>query len=65
VHARIKRHAMDRGLICYPAGGTADGAKSDHVLLAPPFIIGDTEITELVEKLGAAIDAALADARGR
>ena len=65
VHARIKRHAMDRGLICYPAGGTADGNAGDHVLLAPPFIIEEPEIDTLVERLGDAIDAALADARVR
>jgi hypothetical protein len=65
VHARIKRHAMDRGLICYPAGGTADGNAGDHVLLAPPFIIEEPEVDTLVERLGDAIDAALADARVR
>ena len=65
VHARIKRHAMDRGLICYPAGGTADGNAGDHVLLAPPFIIEEPEIDTLIERLGDAIDAALADARVR
>jgi adenosylmethionine-8-amino-7-oxononanoate aminotransferase len=62
VHARIKRHAMDRGLICYPAGGTADGVAGDHVLLAPPFIIEESEIEALVGMLGDAIDAALAEA---
>ncbi len=65
VHARVKRQAMDRGLICYPAGGTADGVEGDHILLAPPFIIRDSEIDELVDKLGGAIDAALADASVR
>jgi hypothetical protein len=61
VHARIKAEAMDRGLICYPAGGTADGVRGDHVLLAPPFIIEEAEIRDLVEILGDAIEAALAD----
>ncbi|MCH7865770.1 MAG: aspartate aminotransferase family protein [Proteobacteria bacterium] len=62
LHARIKKHAMDKGLICYPGGGTADGTKGDHVLLAPPFIIEGPEIEELVGLLGDAIDAALAEA---
>ncbi|MFQ5764907.1 MAG: aspartate aminotransferase family protein [Rhodospirillales bacterium] len=62
VHARIKNEAMARGLVCYPAGGTADGEKGDHVLLAPPFIIEAPEIDDLVDRLGDAIDAALADA---
>ena len=49
---------MKRGLMCYPMGGTIDGRTGDHVLLAPPYILKSQEITELVEKLGDAIDAA-------
>ena len=63
LHARIKRQAMDRGLICYPGGGTVDGVSGDHVLLAPPFIIKDQQINELVCLLGDAIDAALKEIR--
>ena len=62
LHARIKSHAMDRCLICYPDGGTADGVRGDHVMLAPPFILNEAQIRELVEILGDAIDAALAEA---
>ncbi len=60
LHARIKREAMQRGLICYPNGGTADGARGDHVLLAPPFIVDESDIDEIVYRLGEAIDAAIA-----
>jgi len=59
--AKIKAQAFERGLICYPGNGTVDGLSGDHVLLAPPFIITDNQLDELVEKLAAAIDAALAD----
>jgi adenosylmethionine-8-amino-7-oxononanoate aminotransferase len=59
LHARIKAEAMARGLMCYPMGGTIDGRRGDHVLLAPPYIITPDEIGELTRKLGAAIDAAL------
>ncbi len=59
LHGLVKSQAMDRGLICYPAGGTADGVKGDHILLAPPFIIEQAQIEELVNLLGGAIDAAL------
>jgi len=59
-HAVIKRKAMEYGLICYPSGGTADGKRGDHVLLAPPFIIEADQVRELVDKLGQAIDSALA-----
>ncbi len=60
-HAHIKQRAMAGGLICYPAGGTADGKTGDHILLAPPFIIETPQISELVEKLAAAIDSTLSD----
>lgn len=60
-HAVIKKQAMDHGLLCYPSGGTADGHRGDHILLAPPFIISQTQISELVDKLGLAIDSSLAD----
>jgi adenosylmethionine-8-amino-7-oxononanoate aminotransferase len=41
-------------------GGTVDGVSGDHVLLAPPFIIEDDQIGELVDKLDIAIRRALA-----
>ncbi len=63
LHARVKREAMARGLMCYPAGGTIDGRRGDHVLLAPPYIIRTDQIGELVDKLGDAIDAAIASTR--
>ncbi len=59
LHARIKTEAMQRGLICYPMGGTVDGRKGDHVLLAPPFIIEPEHVELIVDRLAAAIDAAI------
>ncbi|KPQ07931.1 MAG: Adenosylmethionine-8-amino-7-oxononanoate aminotransferase [Rhodobacteraceae bacterium HLUCCA12] len=59
LHARIKAAAMDEGLICYPMGGTIDGVRGDHVLLAPPFILSETQIDELTGKLSRAIAHAL------
>ncbi|WP_227270113.1 aspartate aminotransferase family protein [Roseobacter weihaiensis] len=53
--ARIKAAAFDEGLICYPMSGTRDGRSGDHVLLAPPFIIEDDQIDELVTKLASSI----------
>ncbi|TIP98708.1 MAG: aspartate aminotransferase family protein [Mesorhizobium sp.] len=60
LNAKIKREAMARGLLVYPAGGTIDGMRGDHVLLAPPFIIDAAAIDAVVERLGDAIDAAVA-----
>ncbi len=59
LHARIKGLALEHGLICYPMGGTIDGLRGDHVLLAPPFTLNEAQLDELVEKLGAAFAAAL------
>jgi hypothetical protein len=42
-------------------GGTVDGKRGDHVLLAPPFIIGDTQIARGVRLLGDAVDAAISE----
>jgi adenosylmethionine-8-amino-7-oxononanoate aminotransferase len=60
LHARVKREAMAQGLICYPSGGVIDGKRGDQVLLAPPFIIDESHIDEIVGKLGNALEAALA-----
>jgi hypothetical protein len=65
LHARIKAEAMQRGLICYPGGGTVDGKFGDHVLLAPPFIVEKQHIEQIVDRLGGAIDAALQSVPGR
>lgn len=59
IHQRIKTAAFSNGLICYPNGGTIDGKQGDHILLAPPFIINDSEIDELVDKLSRSIKAVL------
>jgi adenosylmethionine-8-amino-7-oxononanoate aminotransferase len=57
LHQRIKREAMFRGLLVYPMGGTIDGSRGDHVLLAPPFIVDATVIDKIVDRLGDTIDA--------
>ncbi|HEX5461784.1 MAG TPA: aspartate aminotransferase family protein [Steroidobacteraceae bacterium] len=59
LHTHIKREAMGRGLIVYPMGGTIDGDRGNHVLLAPPFISNAVEIDAIVDRLAQAIDAGL------
>lgn len=58
-HKKIKAQAMQNGLMCYPGGGTIDGIHGDHILLAPPFILQDDQIDELVEKLSMSLRAVL------
>ncbi len=60
VNKNIKQGALNGGLICYPMGGTVDGKQGDHVLLAPPFIINDSHVEEIVDKLERAVNEAIA-----
>jgi len=59
LHARIKRQAMALGLMVYPMSGTVDGRCGDHILLAPPFISSEAELTQIVALLGVAVDQAI------
>ena len=61
IAAKLKKTTFEGGLICYPMSGTIDGKHGDHILLAPPFIISDDEIGQLVDKLAAAMQKALGD----
>lgn len=60
VHAKLKAAAMAEGLLCYPMGGAADGKRGDHVLLAPPFIVSESQLDEIADKLGKSINTAIA-----
>ena len=60
LHARVKRECMARGLMTYPMPGTIDGRRGDHVLLAPPFIVEQSHLEVIVDRLHGAIDAAIA-----
>ena len=62
LHARVKAESMARGLCVYPMGGTIDGERGDHVLMAPPFIVNDDEVVQIATRLRAAVDAAVASA---
>jgi len=52
---KVRQKAFDEGLICWPGCGSADNG-GDFILLAPPYIISDAEMDELVEKLARTID---------
>lgn len=45
---KLRAAALESGLLCYPLGGTIDGKRGEHVLFAPPFIISEDEIQEIV-----------------
>ncbi|WP_153771737.1 aspartate aminotransferase family protein [Labrenzia sp. CE80] len=54
VNKVLKKAAFEAGLACYPMGGTIDGVRGDHILLAPPFIMTEAQIGEVVDKLAVA-----------
>ena len=51
IHAKIKVQAKENGLLVYPSGGTIDGRLGDHILLAPPFICTQEDISDIVSRL--------------
>jgi adenosylmethionine-8-amino-7-oxononanoate aminotransferase len=57
---RIRVRAMDNGLICYPMGGVVDGKNGDIIMISPPFIVEESHVFELTEKLGRTVDEVLA-----
>lgn len=56
---KLKKAAMHEGLACYPMGGTRNGRDGDHILLAPPYIMTEDQMDEVVDKLGRAVDTVL------
>lgn len=59
IHNRIQRAAMENGLLCYGMGGTIDGRRGDHVLLAPPYNLDGAQQQELTEKFASAVTSVL------
>ena len=48
--------AQGEGLVVWPNVGHADGSNGDLVMIAPPFIITEREIDELVQRFTAAME---------
>ena len=47
------------GLLVYSGTGNADGLDGDLILLGPPFVVTEAELSQISEKLAAAIEVAL------
>ena len=56
---QIRHTAMQHGLLCYPMGGTIDGRRGHHILLAPPFIINEEELDLIVSRLSSTLNEIL------
>jgi adenosylmethionine-8-amino-7-oxononanoate aminotransferase len=63
IHEQVKDHGLRLGLGVYPSGGTIDGRRGDHVLLAPPYIATPRDIETIVDRLEQVIDATFARKR--
>jgi adenosylmethionine-8-amino-7-oxononanoate aminotransferase len=61
----VTEAAQAVGLVVWPNSGQADGTNGDLVLVAPPFIITEDEISELVHLLRIALDAATQSAKAQ
>ncbi len=48
--------AIEAGITVWPNVGHADGTNGDAALIAPPFIVTEEEITEIVRRLTAAVE---------
>jgi adenosylmethionine-8-amino-7-oxononanoate aminotransferase len=60
---RVRRAGFEEGFVCYPSGGCIDGVSGDHVVLAPPFILTDSQVDEVVDKLGKSLERAITGAK--
>jgi adenosylmethionine-8-amino-7-oxononanoate aminotransferase len=58
MNERVKQAAYARGLACYPMGGTIDGRRGDHVILAPPYTVTEAELEMILDRFAAAIQDA-------
>ncbi|MGH4020738.1 MAG: aspartate aminotransferase family protein [Pseudonocardiaceae bacterium] len=59
VAAAMKKQGLADGLLLYPGYGTIDGLRGNHLLLAPPFIVTESHLEEMVERLSVVVDACL------
>jgi adenosylmethionine-8-amino-7-oxononanoate aminotransferase len=60
IHEQVKDHGLRLGLGVYPSGGTIDGRRGDHVLIAPPYISTTRDIETIVDRLEQVVNATFA-----
>lgn len=58
---RVNDAALAEGLVCWPHAGGVDGVNGDVVCLAPPFVVTDAELGEIVARLTRALDVVARD----
>ena len=55
--SRVNRLAMEQGCMVFPTTGTVEGVAGDVIMMAPPYIITESQIDDGL----AVVDAALTD----
>ena len=55
VKGKITNNCLEEGIVPYPGGGSVDGIRGDHILIAPPINITREEVDILYEKLEKAV----------
>jgi adenosylmethionine-8-amino-7-oxononanoate aminotransferase len=58
VGREVARAAMKEGLILYPSSNSYKGYALDFISIAPPLIVSNAQIDELITKLETAISKA-------
>jgi adenosylmethionine-8-amino-7-oxononanoate aminotransferase len=58
---KIRQAALEKNVLVYPGQGTVDGARGDHLLLAPPFIINPSECEQIANALQYALEKTFSD----
>jgi adenosylmethionine-8-amino-7-oxononanoate aminotransferase len=55
IGSRVTARCRELGVLVYPGSGSADGVRGDHVTVAPPYIITEDQIDDVVAALRQAI----------
>lgn len=55
VAERFAAAALDAGLVVWPNVGQADGVNGDLAMLAPPFVVTEEQVDELIQMFGSAL----------
>lgn len=51
----LAAEAAKQGLLIYPGTGCVDGVKGDHILFAPPYVVSEEELAEMIRRLAASL----------
>ena len=53
---KIRQAALEKNVLVYPGQGTVDGVRGDHLLLAPPFVINESECEQIASAVQYALE---------